>query len=595
MRTFLKVIVYFLLIAGAVVFSFPFLWMAATSVKVDRELQTREFRLMPMTPSARTVSPYVDDQRYADLEGPYQAELLPKLQAAVDRSGYAFPAEVDRTRAAEQVARGLYDKLRKRLPDRLWRGCDEAGHKLAGGQQAAVAALAAAAGKEITAEMVGEIFANVYRRLCMGAIRLRTYDRKEVELGAGASTGTEKKEAAVPAAAKQRPALGTPTQPTTTQPTSISARLDNASPDVVKVRDVRDGGEDFALLRYDFARGDRFTLSRTYDVPADVDLARLHRITVQIRPDDTWHELWMTMEKGGVRYRSRRCWPVGNYEVITAAWQQPGPDDESTKIKTWTIMDEVARGAGVLAEPSKIKLAFEFRRCGQGGAWWNKIALNYNKVLDHIPFWRYLRVSLFLVIANIVLTVIFSSLVAYSFARLNWPGREFCFVLMLATMMIPYQVIMIPQFLIWKNVGLYDSLAPLWLGPVFGNAFFIFLLRQFLKGVPRDLEDAARIDGCGFLRIYWHIMLPLIKPSLAAIAIFTFMGTWNDFMGPLIYIADQRLYPLAFGLYAFAVQVNNNPALTMAGSFLMTVPVIVIFFFAQKYFIQGVTLTGIKG
>ena len=116
-----------------------------------------------------------------------------------------------------------------------------------------------------------------------------------------------------------------------------------------------------------------------------------------------------------------------------------------------------------------------------------------------------------------------------------------------------------------------------------------------MKGIPRDLEDAARIDGCGFLRIYWHVILPLIKPSLAAIAIFTFLGAWNNFMGPLIFIADQRLYPLAFGLYAFSVQVQSNPALTMAGSVLMTVPVIVVFFFAQRYFIQGVTLTGMKG
>ena len=118
---------------------------------------------------------------------------------------------------------------------------------------------------------------------------------------------------------------------------------------------------------------------------------------------------------------------------------------------------------------------------------------------------------------------------------------------------------------------------------------------RIMKGIPRDLEDAARIDGCGFIRIYWHVILPLVKPSLAAIAIFTFMGTWNDFMGPLLYVADQRLYSLAFGLYAFSVQVGNSPTLTMAGSLLMTVPVIVIFFFAQKYFIQGVTLTGMKG
>jgi len=216
-------------------------------------------------------------------------------------------------------------------------------------------------------------------------------------------------------------------------------------------------------------------------------------------------------------------------------------------------------------------------------------------VLDHIPFWRYVRVSLFLVVASVVLTVLASSLVAYAFARLSWPGRDILFMVVLATLMIPVHVTMIPQFLIWKNLGAYNTLTPLWLGAAFGNAFFIFLLRQFMKGIPRDLEDAARIDGCGTLRIWWHVILPLTKPACAAIAIFTFMGAWNNFMGPLIYISDQRLYPLAFGLYAFAVQVNNNPALTMAGSLLMTVPVIVIFFFAQRYFIQGVTLTGIKG
>jgi len=199
------------------------------------------------------------------------------------------------------------------------------------------------------------------------------------------------------------------------------------------------------------------------------------------------------------------------------------------------------------------------------------------------------------VLVNVTLTVFACSLIAYAFARLQWPGRDFCFLLMLATLMIPGQVTMIPHFLIWKYLGAYNSLTPLWLGHAFGSAFFVFLLRQFLKGIPRDLEDAARIDGCGTLRIYWHLMLPLMKPSLAAIAIFTFMGTWNDFMGPLIYLADQRLYPLAFGLYAFSVQVGNNPALTMAGSLLMTLPVIIIFFFAQKYFIQGVTLTGMKG
>jgi ABC-type glycerol-3-phosphate transport system permease component len=165
----------------------------------------------------------------------------------------------------------------------------------------------------------------------------------------------------------------------------------------------------------------------------------------------------------------------------------------------------------------------------------------------------------------------------------------------LATMMIPGQVTMIPYFLIVRSLGWYNTLYPLWVGSFFAGAFNVFLLRQFLKGIPRDLEDAAKIDGCGFWRVYWHIMLPLIKPTLAAIAIFTFMGVWNEFMGPLIYLTDQRLYPLALGLYAFNVSSGGSMGMMMAGSLLMTVPVVVIFFFAQKYFIQGVTLTGMKG
>ena len=198
-------------------------------------------------------------------------------------------------------------------------------------------------------------------------------------------------------------------------------------------------------------------------------------------------------------------------------------------------------------------------------------------------------------------TLFSCSLVAYSFARLQWPGRNFCFALMLATMMIPGQVTMIPYFLIVRALGWYNTLYPLWIGNFFAAAFNVFLLRQFLRGVPRDLEDAAKIDGCGFWRIYWHIMLPLVRPTLAVIGIFTFMAAWNDFMGPLIYLSDERLYPLSLGLYALNVSTHGVSSgagsfgVVMAGSLLMTLPVIVTFFFAQRYFLKGVALTGMKG
>jgi multiple sugar transport system permease protein len=285
---------------------------------------------------------------------------------------------------------------------------------------------------------------------------------------------------------------------------------------------------------------------------------------------------------------------LAGYEWTTLTWQFPSADDVSNKIKTWTILEDIGPATDALAA-DQIRLDLFVNQTTELGAAYNKTIRNYERVLDHIPFWRYVLVSVFLVFANIVLTLLFSSLVAYAFSRITWPGRDFCFILMLATMMIPGQVTMIPHFLIWESIGAYNTLTPLWLSAAFGNAFFIFLLRQFMLGIPRDLEDAARLDGCGFLRIYWHVVLPLVKPSLAAIAIFTFMGAWNDFLGPLIYIADQRLYSLAFGLYAFAVQVSNSPTLTMAASVLMVTPVIIVFFLAQKYFVEGVTLTGMKG
>jgi multiple sugar transport system permease protein len=198
------------------------------------------------------------------------------------------------------------------------------------------------------------------------------------------------------------------------------------------------------------------------------------------------------------------------------------------------------------------------------------------------------------VILNIAGALASGSLAAYSFSRLHWPGRNFCFTLLLATMMIPGQLTMIPHFLIMRWLGWYNTLYPLWVGSFFASAFNVFLLRQFMKGIPRDLEDAARIDGCGFLRTYWHVALPLVRPTLTAIAIFTFMGTWNDFMGPLVYLSDQRLYPLSFGLYALNVQSNAATGMMMAGSLLMTLPIIVIFFFAQRFFLQSVAFSGVK-
>jgi len=211
------------------------------------------------------------------------------------------------------------------------------------------------------------------------------------------------------------------------------------------------------------------------------------------------------------------------------------------------------------------------------------------------PFNLYLKNSLIIVTLDLVGVLFTSSLVAYSFARLRWPGRDIFFLITLCTLMLPSQVTIIPLFIIFNRLGMVNTYYPLVLPSFFGGgAFNIFLLRQYYKTLPTDLDDAARIDGCNNFQIYWQILLPLMKPALAAVAIFTFMGQWNSFLIPLIYLNDERKFTLPLGLSAFRYEFEVSWNHLMAASFLTLLPCIVIFFIAQKFFIQGITLTGLK-
>jgi multiple sugar transport system permease protein len=220
---------------------------------------------------------------------------------------------------------------------------------------------------------------------------------------------------------------------------------------------------------------------------------------------------------------------------------------------------------------------------------------NYPRALTAIPFFLYLKNTLYIAFFNVIATVISCSLAAYGFARIEWPGRDTFFIVLLATLMIPYSVIQIPQFLIFRNLGWVGTPNPLTWPSLFGNAFFIFLLRQFYMTIPQELSAAATIDGASEVHIYWRIILPLAKPALAVVALFTFMNNWNDFLGPLIYLNNQESYTLAIGLYGFLSRVKTEWGPLMAAATVMISPIIVLFFLTQRTFIQGITLTGIKG
>ncbi len=221
---------------------------------------------------------------------------------------------------------------------------------------------------------------------------------------------------------------------------------------------------------------------------------------------------------------------------------------------------------------------------------------NYKEALTVLPFLTFLKNTLTITGLCIIGQTLSASLVAFGFSRMRFPGREFLFILVLSTMMLPAQVTMIPTFVLFVKLRWIDTLKPLIVPAFFGGgAFFIFLLRQFFLTIPSELEDAARIDGCSPLGIYRNVALPLSKPALATVAIFSFMAHWNDFMGPLIYTQSMEKKTLALGLYSFKGLHGTEYHLMMAAAIAVLFPVLIIFFSAQKYFVQGIVMSGIKG
>lgn len=225
--------------------------------------------------------------------------------------------------------------------------------------------------------------------------------------------------------------------------------------------------------------------------------------------------------------------------------------------------------------------------------------MNYYDALTYKPFHIYFKNTVIIAVFNQIAILITASFCAYGFARIDFPGRDFWFSVALATIMLPYFVIMVPQFIIFSRLGWMDSFLPLTVPYFFGGgAFNIFLFRQFFRSLPAELSDAARIDGCNEFAIYWRILLPLTTPALITVAIFTFLFSWNDFIGPLLYINSPENFTVAIGLatYRSALGVGRTRwDLLMAASVAMTLPVILLFFILQRHFIKGVVMTGIKG
>lgn len=220
---------------------------------------------------------------------------------------------------------------------------------------------------------------------------------------------------------------------------------------------------------------------------------------------------------------------------------------------------------------------------------------NYTKAFEKVNFFRSLFNSLLISVINVIGSVLSSSFIAFGFSRLKFPGRRIWFALLLSTMMIPYTVLIIPQFLGWRAVGGYNTFWPLVLPCFFGSAFNVFLMKQFYSGIPKDYDEAALMDGANYFTIYSKIILPMSKPAACTVGVFAFMNSWNDFMGPLLYLERDELKTVSLVLQNFMGEHSSEWNQMMALATVITIPMIIVYFMAQKYFIEGITFSGLKG
>ena len=539
------------------IFLFPFVYMFATSMKTDEELIDRTY--FPSIPTFQAISPRV--RAMPAIERPVEAPpdrweaMIPQLtkitRTAVDAAKLPAAADTINADAYRTAATNyLLNRLIPRLGADAWTGPAE---KLLEQYR-----------NGLTANMIEDALLDRLARLELRGLQVRSLDAHIYPITLGPDIATKWK-------------------------------IVSGDAQLIPTKDS-------SVLRYHFDSPSATPIVLRCDFDFPTDEKNFHKLIFALKPDDSWHKVDATFDlKGGLHthWVSQKTKYLGTTRRQSILFQPPTFDDSTDRKKIWVPLKAqtslAASGSNVGPIPATLYITIT--PSSTLSAIWGKARRNYDRAFESVPFWRYMRNSLFVVILATAGTLFSSSFVAYAFARLNWPGRTLAFGILLSTMMLPAQVTFVPQFMIWRTAGLYNTLAPLWLPAWFGTAFFIFLMTQHMKTIPKELEEAARIDGCSALRTWWQIILPQCKPALAAIAILTSMSAWNDFLSPLIYLRDQQKFPLSLGLYALRLDTpegGTDWTLIMAGNVMMTLPVIVIFFLFQRYFISGLTMTAVK-
>lgn len=551
---------YLLLVGAAFCTMIPMLWLLTSSFKTANEIFAVPIQLFPSFPQRVESSPYIVENAYRNIEKPDAVEdetvwetLAPELTQAVWTQAKAHAAVnaqlsnyVPSKELQAEIVEGLWQQLVTSLPDEMWDGTRES--------------IVAAVQEAIIPEAVDTIWGSVYREVAVGTLQIEDLDFNRPPIEAvrwEAETGT-------------------------------------------RIRTSSDS-QTAANLSYEFR--DSKTVRMTTSISSPIPVERIRRVILPIRGDASYHHLDLTVSvlpsTGNTRsttYQPTRSFILESELWKDAVWRLHGTPGEleSSHITMEQVETNIenlpATGTGT---ESQLFLQLTIHQPSYLSIVWDKFTSNYRNLWKTVPYNRYFINSVFIATASTLLTLFFCSLGGYAFAKYNFRGQKILFGILLASMMVPFQVLLVPLFGLMYDIGWLNSYKAIII-PFSVGAFGVFLMRQFIVSIPSELLDAARIDGCSEFGIYYRVVLPIIKPALGALTIYSFLGSWNGYLWPLIILRDEAKYTLPIGLANLVGIYRQDYGMLMAGTLLSLMPIVILFLAMQREFVQGITLGSVK-
>ena len=566
---------YLLLVGAAFCTMIPLLWLLTSSFKTANEIFAVPIQWFPSLPPRVTSSPYVVEDAYPKIEKPGVVdgtaweELQPQLTQAIWAKAQAHITAnaqlsnyVPSEKLQSEIIEGLWQQLVTTLSDEVWRG--------------ATASVVTAVQDAVIPEMVDTIWGSVYREVAIGTLHVEDIDFNR-----------------------------TPIE---------TIEWETASETRTRIRPSEDS-QTVANLSYNFQDSDTLLMSAT--IPAPVPIERIRRLTLPVRGDASYHRLSLSVSvlqsnntTSGITYQPTRPFVLESALWKDAVWRLHGiPGElESSHItmqqnnnqQLSTEEPNTSRSSNLptfhtseATDGNQLLLQLTIHQPAYLSIVWDKLTSNYRNLWKTVPYNRYFINSVFIATASTLLTLFFCSLGGYAFAKYQFRGQKILFGILLASMMVPFQVLLVPLFGLMYDIGWLNSYKAIII-PFSVGAFGVFLMRQFIVTIPSELLDAARIDGCSEFGIYYRIVLPIIKPALGALTIYSFLGSWNGYLWALIILRDEAKYTLPIGLANLVGIYRQDYGMLMAGTLLSLMPIVILFLAMQREFVQGITLGSVK-